>query len=91
VRIKRGKRLLPYQAMRHSANGGSLERRPSTPAAPAAAIAVRTLALDGDCLSSIAMLSTAAMDGDYPRTGRSTHAPRADVQTLKISYQRRAG
>jgi hypothetical protein len=34
---------------------------------------------------------TAAMDGDYPRTGRSTHAPRANVQTLKISYRWRAG
>ncbi|HTF73308.1 MAG TPA: hypothetical protein VK620_03045 [Bradyrhizobium sp.] len=29
MRIKRGKRLLRYQVMRHSANGGSLERRPS--------------------------------------------------------------
>jgi hypothetical protein len=33
------------------------------------------------------MKSTAAMDGDYPRTGQSTHAPRADVQTLEISYR----
>jgi len=36
------------------------------------------------------MKSTAAMDGDYPGTGRSTHAPRADVQTLIISGRRRA-
>jgi hypothetical protein len=30
------------------------------------------------------MKSNTAMDGDYPRTGQSTHAPHADVQTLKI-------
>jgi hypothetical protein len=32
----------------------------------------------------------AAMDGQYPRTGWGTHTPRADLQTLKISYRWRA-
>jgi hypothetical protein len=81
------------EAMRHSANGGSLERRPlrifqnrvgccgrSAFRGPAAATAIRTLALDGDCRSSIAMLLTAAMDGNYPRTGG---VPTHRAQTCK--------